>query len=185
MGKKAYDVSLTGLTGDKIMLFVNRVKKASLSKSAEELTSSDYEEAPIAFGTSCNVELTAETIDTTSKMSGNWQEFMTGQLGYTISSDSLVSYTTGELSYATLVKMAADRQPISFKLGTWTRDDETGEYNIKGTVVSGKGVITSISLTAGQGSEFCTMSFSMQGKGELTIPTEEVVKDPSEDGVGG
>ena len=149
----AYKASVDQLTGDKVMLFIHE---------GEEVGGKDV---PIAYGTSCSVEVSAETIDTTSKMSGNWKEFLTGQLSYTISSDSLTSFAEGHYSFAKLMELMVTRAPVKFKLGKWT--ESGGEYSVEGAIVEGEGVITQLSMTAGQGSEICTSSFSMTGLGQL------------------
>ena len=59
-----YDSAIDTLMGDKLMLFVTDGSST----------------LPIAFGTSCNIDLSADTVDTSNKMSGNWKEFLTGQL---------------------------------------------------------------------------------------------------------
>lgn len=150
----AYKASVDQLTGDKVMLFIHEDGEGS------------GKDVPIAYGTSCSVEVSAETIDTTSKMSGNWKEFLTGQLSYTISSDSLVSFSEGHYSFAKLMELMAARAPVKFKLGKW--NESAGEYTVSDSIVEGEGVITQLSMTAGQGSEICTASFSMTGLGELT-----------------
>lgn len=149
----AYKASVDQLTGDKVMLFIH------------EGDESNGKDVPIAYGTSCSVEVSAETIDTTSKMSGNWKEFLTGQLSYTISSDSLTSFAEGHYSFAKLMELMVARAPVKFKLGKWS--ESSGEYSVEGAIVEGEGVITQLSMTAGQGSEICTSSFSMTGLGEL------------------
>lgn len=149
----AYKASVDQLTGDKVMLFIH------------EGDEGNGKDVPIAYGTSCSVEVSAETIDTTSKMSGNWKEFLTGQLSYTISSDSLTSFAKGHYSFAKLMELMVARAPVKFKLGKWT--ESGGEYSVESAIVEGEGVITQLSMTAGQGSEICTSSFSMTGLGEL------------------
>lgn len=149
----AYKASVDQLTGDKVMLFIHE---------GEDVGGKD---APIAYGTSCSVEVSAETIDTTSKMSGNWKEFLTGQLSYTISSDSLTSFAEGHYSFAKLLDLMVARAPVKFKLGKWT--ESGGDYSLESAIVEGEGVITQLTMTAGQGSEICTSSFSMTGLGQL------------------
>lgn len=158
-----YDVSTDTLTGDKVMLYVTEEVKAA---GGEVTSTVDH---PIAYGTSCSVELSADTIDTTSKMSGNWQDFLTGQLSYTISCDSLTSFTAGQYSFAKLKDLMVARKPIKFKMATWVppTDSSAPDYAPDKKIVSGEAVITSLSMTAGQGSEICTSSISMTGKGAL------------------
>lgn len=149
----AYKASEDQLTGDKVMLFIHEGEDGSGA------------DVPIAYGTSCQVEISAETVDNTSKMSGNWKESLTGQLSYTISSDSLLSMGTGHMSFAKLMSLMAAREPVKFKLGQWT--ESAGEYTVTGPIVEGSGVITSLSMTAGLGNEVCSASFTMTGTGEL------------------
>lgn len=156
----AYKASVDQLTGDKVMLFIHEGEDGG------------GKDVPIAYGTSCSVEVSAETIDTTSKMSGNWKEFLTGQLSYTISSDSLVSFTEGHYSFKKLKALMKARLPIQFKVGQWQKSGE--EYTVSGSIVEGEAVITQLTMTSGQGSEICTSSFSMTGLGELKDGAEEL-----------
>lgn len=121
---------------------------------------------PIAFGTSCAVDLSADTIDASSKMSGPWKESLVGQLGYTVSCDFLTSLKTGHMSFKTLKAKMAAREPIPFVIAKHTKDALTGEYTASGEVVKGKAIITALSLKADNGA-LCTSSISLQGSGPL------------------
>lgn len=121
---------------------------------------------PVAFGTSCGVDLSADTIDASSKMSGPWKESLVGQLGYTASCDFLTSLKTGHMSFKTLKDKMAAREPIPFVIAKHTKDALTGEYTASGEVVKGKAIITSLSLKADNGA-LCTSSISLQGSGPL------------------
>lgn len=143
-----YKASEDLITGDKLMLFVK--------DGATEL--------PIAFGTSCGIELSADTIDTSSKMSGNWKEFLTGQLGFTVSTDSLISTKTGHMSFNTLKKLMKDRKPIPFVIGKAT--ESNGDFTKGDEFVKGEAIITALSMTAENGA-ICTSSCTLQGTGEL------------------
>lgn len=143
-----YKASTDLITGDKLMLFITQGETVS----------------PIAFGTSCGVELSADTIDTSSKMSGDWKEFLVGQLGYTVSSESLLSKTTGHLSFATLKSLMAARTPIPFVMAkaiAASNDFTKGEEFVKG-----EAIITALSMTAENGS-ICSSSITLQGTGAL------------------
>lgn len=135
-------------TGDKLMLYIK----------------DGVNTLPVAFGTSCSIEITADTIDASSKMSGNWKEYLTGQLGYTVSCESLLSFTDGHMSFPALEKLMAERQPVSFILSQPKSGD--AEFSNETDMLTGEAVITSLSCTANNG-EICTCSLSMQGNGEL------------------
>ena len=152
--KKTYDSSNDMIVGDKLMLFIEQ----------PGATEGQTETVPIAFGTACGIDLSADTIDTSNKMSGNWKEYLVGQLGYTVSSESMLSLTTGHLSFTTLKKLMVDRKPISFVMAKAVSADS--DFT-KGTeYVKGRAIITSLSMKADNGA-ICTSSVSLQGTGAL------------------
>lgn len=143
------------LTGDKLMIYIK-------TSSPTETTT------PIAFGTNCSIEITADTIDTSNKMSGNWKEYLTGQLGYTVSCDSLLSFTTGHMSFTKLKELMVARVPVTFLMSQPSTD---GNYTNTTDYVTGSAVITSLTLNANNG-EICNCSIQMQGSGELADAEE-------------
>lgn len=154
---KKYDSTRDSITGDKLMLFA--------TDGAEVL--------PIAFGTSCNIDMSADTIDTSNKMSGNWKEYLTGQLGWTVSCDSLLSMTTGHLSFKALKKLMANRTPIPVVIAKAIADATEGDFTAGEEYVKGEAIITSLNMTASN-NEICTSSVTLQGTGELEDGTPVV-----------
>lgn len=161
MAAKKYDSSKDMIVGDKLMLFV----EVPAEGSAPAVTT------PIAFGTSCGIDLSADTIDTSNKMSGNWKEFLVGQLGYTVSCESMLSLTSGHLSFTTLKKIMVERKPISFVLAK--SEQTAGDFPKGEEYVKGQAIITSLSLKADNGA-ICTSSISLQGTGALEDGTVSV-----------
>ena len=143
-----YDSTKDTITGDKLMLFITDGSSV----------------LPVAFGTSCNIDVSADTIDTSNKMSGNWKEFLTGQLGYTIASESMLSMKEGHLSFKTLKKLMASRTPIPFVVAKAT--EANGDFTKDADTVKGKVIITALNMTAQNGS-ICTSSCTLQGTGPL------------------
>lgn len=158
MAEKKYDSSKDLIVGDKLMLFVTE----------------ESELKPIAFGTSCGVSISADTIDTSNKMSGNWKESLVGQLSYTVSSESLLSLKKGHLSFTTLKKLMAARTPISFVLAKTTETD--GDFPKGEEYAKGSAIITSLEAKFDNGA-ICTSSVSLQGTGPLEDGTP-VIKEP-------
>lgn len=152
MAEKKYDSSKDMVVGDKLMLFVEVTKE--LQK----------EVVPIAFGTSCGIDISADTIDTSNKMSGNWKEYLTGQLGYTVSSESMLSLKTGHLSFVTLKELMKKRTPIPFVIAK-TKESE-GDFPKGEEYVKGNAIITALSMKADNGA-ICTSSVTLQGTGPL------------------
>lgn len=157
MAEKKYDSSKDMVVGDKLMLFVEVTK------------GSQKEVVPIAFGTSCGIDISADTIDTSNKMSGNWKEYLTGQLGYTVSSESMLSLKTGHLSFVTLKELMKKRTPIPFVIAK--TEESEGDFPKGEEYVKGNAIITALSMKADNGA-ICTSSVTLQGTG------------PLEDGVG-
>jgi predicted secreted protein len=145
----------TTIYGDKLMLY--------------------YDGKPIALGQTCSLEISADTIDTTTKMSGNYKEFLTGQLSFTISSESLLTYSstasgvadlTKYSTFKDLVKLMTDRDPVEFKIATAKGADQ--DYAADVDFISGMAIITQCSASAQTG-QLTTCSIQMQGTGELTV----------------
>lgn len=157
MAVKTYDSSTDTIVGDKLMLFVE-TKPATTDPVSEQVL------LPIAFGTSCGIDISADTIDTSNKMSGNWKEYLVGQIGYTVSSDSMLSMKTGHASFTKLKELMAKRTPITFVMAKSTETE--GDFPKGEEYVKGKAIITSLSLKADNGA-ICTSSVSLQGTGEL------------------
>lgn len=152
MAEKKYDSSKDMVVGDKLMLFVEITKE--LQK----------EVVPIAFGTSCGIDISADTIDTSNKMSGNWKEYLTGQLGYTVSSESMLSLKTGHLSFVTLKELMKKRTPIPFVIAK--TEESEGDFPKVEEYVKGNAIITALSMKADNGA-ICTSSVTLQGTGPL------------------
>lgn len=148
-----YVASTDLIVGDKLMIFV-------------ETETGVF--SPIAFGTSCGVDISGDTIDTSSKMSGAWKESLVGQLGWTVQSDSLLSLTSGQLSFDSLKTLMASREPVKIAIGKVTKNATSGEYEKEATsFVEGSAIITSISMKADNGA-ICTSSITLTGTGELS-----------------
>lgn len=130
------------------------------------------DENPLAFATTATLEITTEAIDISNKMMGDWAGSLPGRKSYTITSESLITYKDGALSYGTLVDKQISGATIPFKFaegkasdadnfgGTFTAD--TTKDNFEGEVM-----ITSISLTSEQGN-IARATVNLQGIGSLT-----------------
>ena len=96
---------------------------------------------PIAFGTSCNIDL-----------------------GYTISSESMISFKEGHLSFKKLKDLMASRIPVDFIMAK--AKETNGDFAKDAEVVKGKAIITALNMTAQNGA-ICTSSCTLQGTGPL------------------
>lgn len=152
------------------MLQVN--DKTTIYGDRLELT---FKDKPLAFGKSCSLEITAETLDTSNKMSGDWKEFLVSKLSFTVSSDALLTYsdTTAVPDLADVAKFGdllttwVKRNPIAFSLSKITKV-EGGGFSKDFDLVTGRVIITNLSIQADDG-QIATCSIQLQGTGELSI----------------
>lgn len=175
MAGKTYNAASSTLTGDRIHLYAD-VALADKEISAVDFSTID----PIAFGTSCSLEVSADTIDASNKMGGNWKNTRVGQLGWTITTEALYSTDETHLSFDKLLKAYADRAAIGVALGIVAKTEEemttaraNGFLMEAGDLViaKGKAYITACSANFGTGGEVVSYSVTLTGDGELITGT--------------
>lgn len=173
---KTYNAATSTLTGDRLNLY------AETNMADKEVGVIDFSTVdPVAFATSCSIEVSADTIDTSNKMGGNWKNTLVGQLGWTVSCDALYSYDdTNHLSFKQLMDAYVNRTPVGIAIGIPAKTEvEFAQAQANGfmldstdtVVVKGKAYITSLSLNAGTGGEVASYSVSLTGDGKLYVGT--------------
>lgn len=121
-------------------------------------------DTPVAYATSNSLSYSLDTIDTSNKFTGNWKSALPGQIGWTVSTEALISKTEGHMSFETLEELMIARNPITVKFGKVT----TGfELDTDVLVREGLAIITALDLTSERGG-ICTSSITLQGNGKLT-----------------
>lgn len=116
---------------------------------------------PIAFATSCSLEMSFETIDTSNKQSGDWVSNLLGKGSWTVNSESLVTKKSGEQSIDAVFTAMIAREPIKVSFA------EAGASFAKGTVwYEGSAYITSCNITA-ENDGVVSMSVSFTGCGAI------------------
>lgn len=134
-----------------------------------------FNDKPLAFGKGCQLEISAETLDTSNKMSGDWMEYLVGKLSFTLSSNALMTYSdTTEVpdlanvaKFGDLLATFIKRNPVSFSLSKITKV-EGGGFSTEFDLVKGRVIITQLSADAPDG-QITTCSVNLQGTGELEI----------------
>lgn len=124
---------------------------------------------PVAFATSCSIQIDGETIDTSNKMSGRWNSNLAGKNGYTISTDALYTQATGLYSFDSLMAQMVAGGKLEWTIGK-CKDRTTFELDKNKPYYSGEGFVTSLSLNAGN-NEVANCSITVTGSGEITINT--------------
>lgn len=126
----------------------------------------------VAYAQSCSLEINADTLDVSSKLSCRWNATLPGNGSYTVSSDALycLQSSAAANSAVTIDDLFADMvngdnvgwimaQDSSETCGTVGGPDTSKPYYY------GEAAITSLSISAGN-NEICTSSISLTGSGE-------------------
>lgn len=133
----------------------------------------------VAYATSCSLQIDQETIDTSSKFSCKWNATLGGRCSYTISADALYcnaanAAANSGISFDSLMALMLEGEAVDWVIGqasgvTAETSCEDNPHTLDTTkpYYSGKAVITSLSLEAGN-NEIASSSISMTGSGEIT-----------------
>lgn len=149
MATTTYDVNTQLVLGEEMYLYVTSAN------------------TPVAFATSCSVQIDGETIDTSNKMSGRWNSNLAGKNGYTISTDALFTQAEGLYSFDALMEKMVEGGKLDWAIGK-AEDYKTGNYALDTDVAyySGEGFVTSLSLNAGN-NEVASCSITITGSGAI------------------
>lgn len=157
----SYSETTDLIRGEDMMLYVQE------SQMLGEPAVATLVDVPVAYATSNSVSYSLDTIDTSNKLTGNWKSALPGQIGWTVSTEALISNAEGHMSFKTLETMMIARTPIVVKfgkVGTNFALDTTTTYR------SGYAIITALDLNTERGG-ICTSSITLQGNGKLTVTT--------------
>jgi len=120
---------------------------------------------PIGASSSCSVELTRATRNTSNKDTGIWDSFAAGTITWSMSSENFVNFG-GENGYDELFDAMVAGAPVAV-----TVDYEQDASNT--WQLSGDAIITGLPLSAPKG-ENVSFSVSLQGSGKLNRTKTEV-----------
>lgn len=122
---------------------------------------------PLAFATSCQIQIDGETIDTSNKFSGRWSSNLSGKNSYTISTDALYTDAEGKYSFDFLMEKMVAGGKLDWIVGR-AKDyaAEDYDFNEAKSYYSGTAFITSLSLNAGN-NEVASCSISLTGSGAI------------------
>jgi len=72
---------------------------------------------PIAFASSCGLDVSTEEIDISNKMMGDWAGSLPGKKSFTLSSESLLTRKEGAMSFDTLLSKQIAGEVLDFFWG--------------------------------------------------------------------
>lgn len=114
---------------------------------------------PIGASSSCSVELTRATRNTSNKDTGIWDSFAAGTITWSMSSENFVNFG-GANGYDELYDALVAGTPVTVSVDY--QQDASNTWQL-----SGEAIITGLPLSAPKG-ENVSFSVSLQGTGELT-----------------
>ena len=125
----------------------------------------------IAYAQSCSLEINADTLDVTSKLSCRWNATLPGNGSYTVSSDSLyclqsAAAANGAVTIDDLFEDMIDGYNVGWVIAQ-DSSDECGTVSGPDTSKPhyyGEAAITSLSITGGN-NEIASSSISLTGSG--------------------
>ncbi len=129
-------------------------------------------DSPIAFATSCSMDVSTEEIDISNKMCGDWAAALPGKKSFTMACESLMTRKEGAMSFDTLLEKQIAGETLDFFFGGAKVTNKTnvgGEFAKDAEQVNytGKVMITSLSLKSDNG-QIASSSAQFKGIGALT-----------------
>lgn len=118
--------------------------------------------------TSCNLELSNESIEVTSKSSGLFKEFLKGRMEWSISVDGLVDFEDVN-GFKVLNAAMFSGEDIDVAIGIAIAGADTKPTGMDNTKVHyvGKVKIESLNLNTANAGELTTYSATLKGNGQL------------------
>jgi len=120
---------------------------------------------PVAFSSSCGLNISKDTIDTANKMSGGWATSQGGKKSWSMSTEALLTRKAGALSFDTLFSALNATDPVEVVYGL-----ANDSFELSAGWYTGKAHITKLEQKADNGAN-CTCSTEFTGTGALTPTT--------------
>lgn len=149
----------------------------TLPDSSGTISSAASEAKVVAYATSCSLQIDADTLDVTSKLSCRWNANLPGNASYTVSSDALYCLkSSADANSAYTIDHLFEAMVEGKNIGWFIGQDSATECGeVAGLDTSkpyywGEGAITSLSIEA-QNNEITSSSITITGSGK---PNQEL-----------
>ena len=126
----------------------------------------------LARATSCDIEISNEPQEITSKSSGDFKEFIAGRIEWSVSTGGLVDFTdTNGISILNTALFAGS--DIQIRVGIATKGTDTKPTGLDTTKNYYKGTVkvTSLSINTGNAGELSSYTAKLTGTGQLEFVT--------------
>jgi predicted secreted protein len=122
----------------------------------------------LAYGTTCEIDIAADTEEGGSALSGRWKSYKKRRIGGTISSGHLMADAANEVDALALVEAGT---PINVNFATVAHHalpvDAADYVPDERLQLQGAALVERVTITARRG-DYVTMSVSLRGVGKLT-----------------
>lgn len=146
-----------------------------LPDSAGTISSAVTDAKVVAYASSCSLQIDADTLDVTSKLSCRWNASLPGNASYTVSSDALYCLkSSAEANSAYTIDHLFNAMVEGDNIGWYIGQDSSTECGTVGGLDTSKpyyyGVasISSLSIEAGN-NEIVSSSISLNGSGKPNL----------------
>lgn len=126
----------------------------------------------VAYAQSCSLEINADTLDVTTKLSCRWNAVLPGNASYTVNSDALYCLkSVADANSAFTIDNLFDAMVAGTNVGWVIAQDTSSDCGTVGgpdttkPYYYGEAAITSLSITAGN-NEIVSSSISLTGSGQ-------------------
>ena len=123
----------------------------------------------IAYGTTCEIDINAEMVETGSGMTGLWRTLRKRKLQWVGTTGHLMADTKQEVD---ILEMVMSKEPVRVCIGTIAphtgsvaADEQTLDGRLK---MTGEAYVTRATISARRG-DVVTISATMEGNGELEV----------------
>lgn len=161
----AYNVNTDLVKGNDLWLYL------VLPDSAGTISSAATDAKVVAYATSCSLQIDADTLDVTSKLSCRWNASLPGNASYTISADALYCLkSSAEANSAYTIDHLFEVMVEGDNIGWYIGQDSSevcgtvGGLDTSKPYFYGEASITSLSVEGGN-NEIASSSISLTGSG--------------------
>lgn len=120
----------------------------------------------VAYCTNASLSLNTDTIDTTTKDSSGWAEYMGGMNSWEISGDAYYTNASGTNDRSAAYVLSAMTTKSVVTVGMYNSPYQSGDLYWQGS-----GIFTSLEVNGGV-DDAANFSFSIKGTGALTIANQ-------------
>ena len=121
----------------------------------------------LAYGTTCEIDVSADTMEVGSALSGRWKSYKKRRIGWTLSSGHLMADAANEVDVLALVEAATHINVNFATVAHHALPVDAADYEPDERLqLQGAALVERVTITARRG-DYVTLSVSLRGTGKL------------------